>query len=155
LCLSTDDPEVPPTVSSLYTAYALATGDGRNGHVTSDDKRIDLDLAMPPSLGGSGEGANPEQLFAAGYSACFHSALRLVAKGLGADVSGSEVGAQVSLVTNEAGAFNIAVVLEISLPATPPELAEQVAQAAHQVCPYSNATRGNIPVELVVMGASG
>src|ERR1700690_861717 len=75
--------------SILYTAVATSTGDGRNGHVISADGRVDLDLALPPEMGGSGQGANPEELFAAGYAACYHSALRAVGRRTGADVSGS------------------------------------------------------------------
>ena len=75
----------------LYTGEAVSTGDGRNGHVTSADGRIDLDLAVPPEMGGSGDGANPEELFGAGYAACYHSALRAIARRTGVDVDGSTV----------------------------------------------------------------
>src|SRR5215468_8845760 len=81
----------------LYTAEALSTGDGRNGHVTSSDRRLDFDLAFPPEMGGSGDGTNPEQLFAAGYAACFHSALRVVARRANADVTDSAVTARVGI----------------------------------------------------------
>jgi Ohr subfamily peroxiredoxin len=135
----------------LYTAEATSTGDGRNGHVTSSDNRIDLDLALPPEMGGSGDGANPEQLFAAGYAACYHSALRLVGSRAGADMNGSRVTAHVG-IGPEGEAFGLVVTLEIFVPNLGPEQAREVADAAHQVCPYSRATRGNISVELRLVG---
>jgi lipoyl-dependent peroxiredoxin len=133
----------------LYTASATSTGGGRDGHVTSSDGVVDLDVATPASLGGSGAGSNPEQLFAAGYSACFHSALRLVAARQKVAVDGSSVTAEVGIGPDGEG-FGLAVTLVVSLPGTDPALAEELAKAAHQVCPYSQATRGNIPVELRV-----
>ena len=135
----------------LYTAEATSTGDGRNGHVTSSDGRIDLDLALPPEMGGSGNGANPEELFAAGYAACYHSALRAVGRRVGADVDGSTVTAYVG-IGPEGDALNLVVTLQIYLPNAGPEQARKVADAAHQVCPYSRATRGNISVELRLTG---
>ena len=135
----------------LYTAEATSTGDGRNGHVTSSDGRIDLDLALPPEMGGSGNGANPEELFAAGYAACYHSALRAVGRRVGADVDGSTVTAYVG-IGPEGDTFDLVVTLEIYLPNAGPEQARGVADAAHQVCPYSRATRGNISVELRLTG---
>jgi osmotically inducible protein OsmC len=133
---------------TLYTAEATSTGDGRNGHVATSDGRIDLGLAMPPALGGTGEGANPEQLFASGYAACFHSALRLIARQSGADVTDSTVSARVGIGHEEDNALGLAVTLFIHLPHVAPGAAKELALAAHQVCPYSRATRGNIPVEL-------
>lgn len=133
----------------LYTAEALSTGDGRSGHVTSSDKRLDLDLAPPTSMGGSGEGTNPEQLFASGFAACFHSALRVVGRRAKADVEGSTVTAQVG-IGPEGNAYGLAVTLVVTLPNVAPDQARELAEAAHQVCPYSRATRGNIPVELQV-----
>ncbi len=133
-----------------YTAEALATGDGRNGHTRTADGAVSLDLAAPQEMGGSGEGANPEQLFAAGYAACFHGALRKVAGQEGADTSDSSVGAKVSIGKTDEGGFGLAVTLEVVLPHVPREQAEELAQKAHQVCPYSNATRGNIDVEVTV-----
>ncbi|MDP9821027.1 Ohr subfamily peroxiredoxin [Nocardioides massiliensis] len=135
---------------TLYTATAVATGDGRNGHIQSSDQVLDLDVRMPTELGGPGGATNPEQLFAAGYAACFHSALRLVAKGQGADVEESEVVADVSLLPTEAGGFQLAVGLEVTLPRVEREAAERLVEQAHQVCPYSNATRGNVEVTLTV-----
>ena len=134
----------------LYTAEATSTGDGRNGHVTSSDGRIDLDLAFPPELGGSGAGANPEQLFAAGYAACFHSALRQIAGRDRAALGDSTVTAQVG-IGPEAESFGLVVTLVIHIPGLEREKVREFAEAAHQVCPYSRATRGNISVELRVL----
>lgn len=134
----------------LYTAEALSTGDGRNGHVATADGRIDLDLAIPVSMGGSGNGANPEQLFAAGYSACFHSALQAVARSKKVDIAGSSVGGRVDIGPNGEGGFQLAVLLEVVLPGVEHGIAQELADAAHQVCPYSNATRGNIAVTITV-----
>ncbi|WP_216912625.1 organic hydroperoxide resistance protein [Nocardia noduli] len=134
----------------LYTAEALATGDGRNGHARTSDGKVDVNLAMPKELGGSGEGTNPEQLFAAGYAACFHSALRLVAKSANADIADSAVGAKVGLGSNDQGGFALTVTLEVSLPHLSREEAQALADKAHEVCPYSNATRGNIDVTVTV-----
>jgi len=136
------------TIKILYTAEARSTGDGRNGHVASSDGRIDLDLAMPPALGGTGEGANPEQLFASGYAACFHSALRLVARRVNADMTDSAVTARVGIGREEDEGLGLAVTLLVHAPHVAPGTAKELALAAHQVCPYSRATRGNIPVEL-------
>ncbi|MBV9449926.1 MAG: organic hydroperoxide resistance protein [Streptosporangiaceae bacterium] len=131
----------------LYTAEATSTGDGRNGHVTSSDNRLDFDMAMPPELGGSGDGTNPEQLFAAGYAACFHSALRLASRRAGVDAGDTTVTAQVG-IGPEGDAFGLVVTLVIQMPELDREKAREIAEAAHQVCPYSRATRGNISVEL-------
>lgn len=135
----------------LYTAEALATGDGRNGHVTSQDGRINLDLAIPKEMGGSGEGANPEQLFAAGYSACFHSALQSAAREAKVKITGSSVGAQVNIGPLDGGGFGLSVALEVVIPDVPHDQAQAIADRAHQICPYSNATRGNIEVTVVVV----
>jgi lipoyl-dependent peroxiredoxin len=138
-------------VKALYTAEALATGEGRDGHGRTSDGKLDLDLATPPELGGSGNGTNPEQLFAVGYAACFHSALRLVARAEKADVSDSAVGARVSLGQIDGGGFGLAVELEVTLPNLDHAEAQRLTEKAHQVCPYSNATRGNIDVTLTVV----
>ena len=137
-------------MKALYTAEALATGEGRDGHGTTSDGKVDVALSIPKEMGGSGEGTNPEQLFAVGYAACFHSALRLVARQQKADVSDSAVGAKVILGSTDSGAFGLAVELEITLPNVDHDTARGLAEAAHQVCPYSNATRGNIEVKLTV-----
>ena len=135
----------------LYTATAHASGDGRNGHARSEDGQIDLDLRIPQEMGGPGGATNPEQLFAAGYAACFHSALKVVAGHEGADVSGSEVSASVGIGATDSGGFGLTVDLDVSLPALSPDAAEDLVAKAHEVCPYSNATRGNIDVNLSVV----
>ncbi len=133
----------------LYTAEATSTGDGRSGHVASSDHRLDLDLAPPAEMGGSGNGTNPEQLFAAGYSACFHSALRLVARRAKVDPGESTVTAEVG-IGPEGEAYGLVVTLVIHIPGLDRDQTRELAEAAHQVCPYSRATRGNISVELRV-----
>jgi len=133
----------------LYTAEATSSGDGRNGRVASSDHRLDLDLALPPELGGSGNGTNPEQLFAAAYAACFHSALRGLARQAGVDDAGSTVTAQVG-VGPEGDMYGLAVTLIIGIPDADREQTRELAEAAHQRCPYSRATRGNVSVELRV-----
>ncbi|GAA4630434.1 organic hydroperoxide resistance protein [Actinoallomurus vinaceus] len=136
-------------MSTLYTA--IATASGRDGRAVSSDKKLDVTLARPVELGGDGEGTNPEQLFAAGYSACFASALNLVASNKKVDVSDAAVTAEVGLGPNGKGGFALSVTLRVELPdGIPAETGRELVEAAHQVCPYSNATRGNIPVELVV-----
>ncbi|KUG53382.1 organic hydroperoxide resistance protein [Serinicoccus chungangensis] len=137
-------------MDTLYTATALATGDGRNGRVESSDGILAADVRAPKEMGGQGGATNPEQLFAAGYAACFHSALRSVAKRSGADVTDSEVVADVSIGPNGEGGFGLAVGLEVTLPQVERAEAEKLVEQAHQVCPYSNATRGNIEVTLTV-----
>ncbi|KAB1907876.1 MULTISPECIES: organic hydroperoxide resistance protein [Micromonospora] len=137
----------------LYTASARATGDGRDGHVRTSDGTVELDLAVPKEMGGAGGAANPEQLFAAGYAACFHSALRVVARQAKADVSGSVVEAEVGIGPNGSGGYGLAVTLVVDLPAVERAAAEQLVDAAHQVCPYSNATRGNVEVTRTVRAA--
>jgi Ohr subfamily peroxiredoxin len=138
-------------MQKLYTTTVHATGDGRNGHVQSDDGLIDTDVRHPKELGGSGEATNPEQLFAAGYAACFHSALRLVGQRDGIDVSGTEVSATVSLGMLPSGGFGIAAELDVAVPSVDRATAEALVAKAHEVCPYSNATRGNIDVLLTVV----
>ena len=135
-------------MSALYTA--AATANGREGRAVSSDGQLDLTLAFPPALGGNGKGTNPEQLFAAGYAACFASALGGVGRAQKVDTSEVSVTAEVSL-NKEGEAFGLSVVLRVELPESlQGEVGQQLVEAAHQVCPYSNATRGNIPVELVV-----
>ena len=132
----------------LYTAEVISTGDGRNGHVLSSDHRLDLDLSVPPELHGSGgPGTNPEQLFAAGYAACFHSALRGLARKAGVDAGRSTVTAQVG-VGPDGDMFGLEVTLIINIPGLDQARTRDLAEAAHQRCPYSRATRGNISVEL-------
>ncbi len=135
----------------LYTATAHATGDGRNGHAQSDDGILDFDLRVPKAMGGPGGATNPEQLFAAGYAACFHSALKVVAGRDKLDVTGTEVSASVGIGTTEGGGFGLQVALDVHAPALDRQTAEDLVAKAHQVCPYSNATRGNIEVTLTVV----
>lgn len=137
-------------MNELYTAEALATGAGRDGHVVTKDGQVEFDLAAPESMGGSGDGANPEQLFASGYAACFHGALQLVAKNEGVEVADSSVGSQVTLGKDDDGNLQLAVILEVVLPGVEKATAQDLADKAHQVCPYSRATRGNIEVEIRV-----
>lgn len=142
---------MPEPIDVLYTAHATAYGDGRSGHVTSDDDVLDVDLAVPKSMGGpGGELSNPEQLFAAGYAACFHSALKLVAGQAGASTEGSTVAASVGIGKQGVG-FGLKVGLAVDLPGLDKDKALSLVEKAHQVCPYSNATRGNIEVELSVV----
>ena len=136
-------------MSALYTA--IATSSGRDGRSVSSDKKLDVTLARPKELGGDGAGTNPEQLFAAGYSACFASALALVGAQQSIDVSESSVTAEVGLSPNGQGGFGLSVTLRVELPdGLAADTGRALVEAAHQVCPYSNATRGNIPVELVI-----
>ena len=136
----------------LYTATATASG-GRNGHVESDDGLVALDLAIPAPMGGPGGGSNPEQLFAAGYAACFHSALQFVAGQSKTDVSGSSVTGHVSIGAREDGpGFGLAVHHEVRLPTLSQGEAEALVAKAHEVCPYSNAVRGNVEVQFTVTG---
>ena len=132
---------------ALYTAGATAVG-GREGHVRSEDGLLDLDLEIPVEMGGPGGGTNPEELFAAGYSACFQSALGVVARRSKVSVDGSTVNAKVTIGTIEGGAFGLSVALEVHIPDVDEATTRTLIESAHQVCPYSNATRGNIEVTL-------
>jgi Ohr subfamily peroxiredoxin len=135
----------------LYTAVSTATG-GRDGQVKSSDGVIDLKTVTPKELGGPGGLAtNPEQLFAAGYAACFESALRLVARLQKKPIKDASITARVTLGKTDAGGYGLAVALEARVPELPRAEAEALVQAAHQVCPYSLATRGNIEVKLSVV----
>lgn len=136
-------------MDALYTAVATATH-GREGRTVSSDGVLDLALGMPEALGGNGQGTNPEQLFAAGYAACFGSALGLVGRGAKVDVSDAAVTAEVSIGKQGEG-FGLAVTLRVELPDSVDEATgRKLVEQAHQVCPYSNATRGNIEVDLVI-----
>ena len=135
-------------MSAVYTAVATASGDGRNGHARSSDGIVDVDLAIPKEMGGAGGATNPEQLFAAGYAACFHSALKLVAGQKKLPVTDSAVTAEVGIGANDSGGFGLTVALEVELGGIDQAAADDLVEAAHQVCPYSNATRGNVPVTL-------
>ncbi|CAM5745629.1 putative Organic hydroperoxide resistance protein [Streptomyces afghaniensis 772] len=131
----------------LYTAVATAEN-GRDGRVATDDGKLDVVVNPPKEMGGSGAGTNPEQLFAAGYSACFQGALGVVARQEGADLTGSTVTAKVGLGKNGDG-FGIIVEISADIPKVDRGTARSLVERAHDVCPYSKATRGNITVTLV------
>jgi Ohr subfamily peroxiredoxin len=135
----------------LYTAEATAWG-GREGRAASSDGVLDVQLAIPKGLGGpGGDKTNPEQLFATGYAACFHSALKLVAAGQKVDVTDSAITARVGIGANDTGGFGLQVELEAELPGVEPDVAKALVDKAHEVCPYSNATRGNVEVTLTIV----
>ncbi|MBW3709521.1 Ohr subfamily peroxiredoxin [Streptomyces griseus] len=135
-------------MDALYTA--AATANGREGRAVSSDGQIDLPLAMPPALGGNGRGTNPEQLFAAGYAACFASAMAAVGREMKVDTKAASVTAEVSIGKDGDG-FGLSVVMRVELPdALAGETGRKLVEATHAYCPYSKATRGNIDVELVV-----
>jgi lipoyl-dependent peroxiredoxin len=136
-------------VKVLYTAEATATG-GRDGRVASSDGLLDTPVATPTELGGPGGATNPEQLFAAGYAACFLSALRLAARAGRLDVDSASVTAKVGL-GREGRGYGLTVALDIALPGIPATAAERLVTTAHEYCPYSNATRGNIDVALNIV----
>jgi lipoyl-dependent peroxiredoxin len=139
-------------LSTIYTTSVTSSGNGRSGHVRSDDGALDLDLALPQAASSSGDTVtNPEQLFAAGYAACFHSAVRLIADQRKIRLTDTTITAVVSLGPNTQGGFELTVTLRAALPGVDKDVAQQLVQAAHQVCPYSNATRGNIDVSLEVL----
>lgn len=141
-------------MNAVYTAVATATGDGRNGHTRSSDGVVEHDLAVPKEMGGAGGAANPEQLFAAGYAACFHSALKSVARAKKITITDSAVTAEVGIGPIEPVGFGLSVALHVELGGVDQATAEELVAAAHQVCPYSNATRGNIEVMLTANGAA-
>jgi Ohr subfamily peroxiredoxin len=136
-------------MQAMYTATATATGEGRNGHTESEDGLLSVDVRIPKEMGGPGGATNPEQLFAAGYAACFHSALKLVGKD--ADLDGSAVSASVSIGMLATGGFGLAVELDVDAPNLDHDTAMALVEQAHAVCPYSNATRGNVEVKLTVL----
>lgn len=139
------------TIEKMYTASVTAIG-GREGHVSSSDHVLDLEVRMPTAFGGpGGPYTNPEQLFAAGYAACFGSALNVVIGNAKVKTGTPKVHSHVSIGKTPEGGFGLAVRLEIDIPGVPHDLAQELAEKAHQICPYSNATRGNILVEVVVM----
>jgi osmotically inducible protein OsmC len=133
----------------IYTAYAIATG-GRSGHAETDDKNLVVELTSPGAWDKkSGKATNPEQLFACGYAACFGSAIEFVARQQGLTVSNAEVHSEVTLNDGSTG-FSISVALNVTLPGVESAITEQLVKAAHAVCPYSKATKGNIDVVLKV-----
>jgi osmotically inducible protein OsmC len=134
---------------ALYTAIATSTGDGRaGGQAVTDDGVLDVKLAIPTSMGGSGAGTNPEQLFAAGWAACFHSALKAVAAAQKVQFTDSAVVAEVGLNKLDGGRYGLSAALHVELSGVDQATADELVEAAHNVCPYSNATRGNIPVTI-------
>ncbi|NJW53689.1 organic hydroperoxide resistance protein [Salinimicrobium oceani] len=138
-------------MKTLYTGTATTTG-GREGHVSSDDGILDLELSQPKSMGGKGEDkTNPEQLFAAGYSACYGSALQVVAKKHKVDLGDFSVTASVELGKTEEGELQLSVILDSYIPGVDVEMGETLVNEAHEICPYSRATRDNIDVTLNLM----
>ena len=135
----------------LYTAEATATGGRKNGHAWSSDGAIDVQINPPKEVGGSGQGTNPEQLFAAGYAACFDNALHSVARMEKLDPGQTTVTALVALAKHPEGGFAIDVELRVKVPNMPPDEAESLVAKAHRRCPYSRATRGNVEVRLVLV----
>lgn len=134
----------------LYTAEATAKG-GRNGQVTSNNGVLDVAVRMPKALGGTNDDyTNPEQLFAAGYAACFDSALNLIIKQGKISTGETSVAAKVSIGQIDNGGFGLAAELDVNIPEVTLEQAQELADKAHQICPYSNATRGNIEVKIAV-----
>jgi len=135
----------------LYTASATATGEGRNGHVRSSDGLLDFDLAVPKEMGGpGGRLTNPEQLFAAGFAACFHNALRRIAAREKVALVDTAITVDVGIGPHDEGGLGLTVTIEAELGGLNPETAHDLLQKAHEVCPYSRATRGNIPVTLTL-----
>jgi len=141
---------VATITKALYTAKATVTG-GRAGHGISSDGVLDLDLRVPEAMGGPGGGTNPEQLFAVGYAACFQSAIGVVGRRRKLDTSASTITAEVTIGTSSGGNFGLAVALHVALPDIEPGTAREILTEADRVCPYSNATRGNIEVTLSVV----
>jgi lipoyl-dependent peroxiredoxin len=138
----------------LYTAVASADGGRAGGHIRSSDGNLDVPISPPKELGGEGAGTNPEQLFAAGYAACFHSAVMIIARRMDQDATDSTVTAHVDFGTIGGGRFGLGVELHVDLPNVDPDARDEIVEKAHEVCPYSNATRGNIEVKLVVPAAA-
>ncbi len=135
------------SIDVIYSAEAQATGDGRNGHVRTSDGLLDIDISIPKEMGGMGGAANPEQLFAAGYAACFHSAVRHVAAKARLRLEHeTRITAIVDIGPDGSGGYGLQVALTVHLPGLDQAAAEKLVEQAHQVCPYSNATRGNIEV---------
>ncbi len=140
--------------NTLYTAKAHVTGGRAEGHGTTEDGELDVQLRLPGQMGGSGGGTNPEELFAVGYAACFEGALGVVARRAKADTGDAQIDSQVSLSPDGKGGFMLSVALDVTLPSVADSAeAVELVRAAHQVCPYSNATRGNIDVALTANGA--
>lgn len=140
--------------NTIYTARAHVTGGRAEGHGASSDGMLEVDLRIPAEMGGPGGGTNPEELFAVGYAACFEGALGVVARRAKADAGDVAIDSEVSLSPDGKGGFLLAVALDVTLPSvSDSETAVELVRAAHEVCPYSNATRGNIEVSLTANGA--
>jgi len=138
-------------VNAIYTTSATASGDGRNGHTRSVDGVVDFDLAVPKEMGGPGGALpNPEMLFASGYAACFHSALKVVAGREKITLTDTAITVDVGIGPNGAGGFGLTVAIEAELPSIDEATARDLLEKAHQVCPYSNAIRGNVDVTLSI-----
>ena len=139
----------------LYTAQATVTGGRDEGHGATSDGSLEVDLRMPSEMGGDGSGTNPEQLFAVGYASCFESALKLVARRMKQDADDVSVDSKVMLMPTPEKGFKLGAELDVTLPSvSDDDQAEELVRKAHEVCPYSNATRGNIDVALSVNGRS-
>ncbi len=139
--------------NKLYTARAHVTGGRAEGHGHSSDDALDVDLRIPEEMGGPGGGTNPEQLFAVGYAACFEGALGVVARRAKVEAGDAAIDSEVSLSPDGHGGFLLSVGLDVTLPSVEDSAAVELVRAAHAVCPYSNATRGNIEVALTANGA--
>jgi lipoyl-dependent peroxiredoxin len=139
-------------VKVLYSAHATVTGGRDAGHGRTSDGALDVELRAPVETGGEGGGTNPEQLFAVGYAACFESAIKTIARRRKVDADAVSIESRVDLGPGEDRSFMIAVGLDVTLPGFDEEQAAEIVEAAHAVCPYSNATRGNIDVELTANG---
>jgi osmotically inducible protein OsmC len=137
---------------TLYTAQAHVTGGRADGHGKTSDGALEVDLRLPTEMGGQGGGTNPEELFAVGYAACFEGAIGAVARRAKAETGDVSIASKVSLHPNDARGFDLSVELDVTLPSVDDAQAVELVKAAHQVCPYSNATRGNIPVTLTANG---
>jgi len=139
--------------NTLYTAKAHVTGGRVEGHGTTSDGQLDVQIRVPSELGGPGDGTNPEELFAVGYASCFESALGVVARRAKADTGEVAIDSAVSLSPNGKGGFQLSVELDVTLPSiSDASEAVELVRKAHEVCPYSNATRGNIEVVLTANG---
>jgi Ohr subfamily peroxiredoxin len=138
----------------IYTAEAHVTGGRADGHGKSSDGNLEVDLRLPKEMGGQGDGTNPEELFAVGFAACFEGALGVVGRRAREEVGDVAIDSKVMLLPTEERGFKLAVELDVSLPSVDDQAkAVEIVRAAHQVCPYSNATRGNIDVTLTANGA--
>ncbi len=139
--------------TTVYTAAANVVGGREHGHGVTSDGALEVELRLPSEMGGGGGGTNPEQLFAVGYAACFEGALGVVARRERVELGSVSIDSRVSLITTEERGFNVAVDLDVTLPEIDDgERAAEIVAAAHQVCPYSNATRGNVDVKLTANG---